>query len=80
MKLSEPRTVRALAARGVRYVVVHRAGYRKTELQEDIDELAAIAENPRLRKVKTFPAEECVVPGLICTMEQDAIDVYELAP
>lgn len=61
-KLSDPQTPKILNWMGVRYVLVHRQDYIKTELVDEIKELDKILGNPLLKFVKS----------------NDDIDLYEL--
>jgi len=77
-KLSDPGTAERLKWLGVKYVLVHKGEYLKTELTEDKVELGKISNNPGLKFVKDFPAENCPDAGIRCVRETGPIDVYEV--
>lgn len=77
-KLSDPGTAERLKWLGVKYVLVHKGEYLKTELTEDRTELGRISSNPGLKFVKDFPAESCPDAGIRCVRETGPIDVYEV--
>lgn len=66
--LSEPETAGVLKWMGVKYALVHRDEYLKTELTSEMEELNNIPRNQGLRFVKDFPAQG----------EFSAVDVYEV--
>jgi hypothetical protein len=76
--LSQPKTAAALEAMGVRYVLVHRADYLKTELVEDRRQLEKIPVNRGLKLVRSFPAEACPDRRIRCIAESGQVDVYEV--
>jgi hypothetical protein len=78
VSLSGPRTAGVLKWMGVRYVLVHKDGYLKTGLVEDIEEMNKIPGTPGLKPVKSFPAEECPDQNIRCIKETGPIDVYEV--
>ena len=78
-KLSSPETAKVLKWMGVRYVLVHRDDYLKSELVEEIEELKKIPQNPGLKFIKTFPAQDCPQEGIMCVKKTGPIDVYEVA-
>lgn len=77
-KLSEPRTAGILKWMGVKYVLVHRDDYLNTELVEEVEELKKIAQNPGLKLVRSFPAQDCPQRNIMCTQKSGPIDVYEV--
>ncbi len=76
--LSKEETPLALARLGVRYILVHRDGYRATGLLEDEEELRLIPGNGALRLRVSFPMEKCADSSIICLREIGAVDVYEI--
>ena len=78
IKLSDLNTARVLKWMGVRYVLVHKNEYLKTELTEDKEELSRISGNSGLKLVKDFPAESCPNQDIRCVRETGPIDVYEV--
>lgn len=77
-KLSDPKTTAELSRIGVKYVLVHRQGYLKTELVEDRQELEKIPQNPVLKFIRSFPQEECTRENVMCVQKTGPVDVYEL--
>lgn len=77
-KLSEPRTAGVLKWMGVKYVLVHKDGYLKTDLIQDREELGRIPFNKGLKPVTGFEAENCPRKDLMCVQETGPIDVYEV--
>lgn len=77
-KLSEPRTATILKGMNVKYVLVHKDDYLKTELKEEIEEVKLIPHNPGLRLVKSFPAQNCPKKDIMCVAKTGPIDVYEV--
>lgn len=77
-KLSDLKTTRLLKWMGVRYALVHREAYLKTELIEEIEELNKIHQNPGLKFIKGFPSQDCPKKNIICVQETGPIDVYEV--
>ncbi len=77
-KLSNPKTASVLKWIGVKYVLVHRENYLKTELVEQVEELKRIPHNPYLRFIKSFPSQDCPYKNIMCTQKTDSIDVYEV--
>lgn len=77
-KLSQPDTPRILRWLGVKYVLVHKEDYLKTELIEEIEELDKIPHNPGLKLIKSFPAQDCPRKDILCTEKTGPIDVYEV--
>ncbi len=79
VKLSDLKTAAALKQMGVRYVLVHRDSYVKTDLVEEMEELDSISKNVGLRMIKSFSAENCPVQGAMCLQKTGPIDVYEIS-
>lgn len=77
-KLSDPDTTSILKLMTVKYVIVHKDEYLKTESVEDKEELNRIRRNPKLKLVKTFDAQECPQRDVMCTQNSGPIDVYEV--
>jgi len=77
-KLSNPHTASVLKWMEVKYVLVHREDYLKTELIEEIEELNKIPKNPGLKFLKSFPAQECPQKDIMCVQKTGQIDVYEV--
>jgi len=77
VKLSDPKTASILKWMGVKYVLVHKEDYLKTELVEWIEELKRIPQNPYLKFIKSFPPQECP-SQIMCTQKTGPIDVYEI--
>jgi hypothetical protein len=76
--LSSPKTASALKQIGVKYVLVHRADYLKTDLIEDRRQLEKIPLNRGLKLVRSFPAQECPDKRIRCIAESGQMDVYEV--
>jgi len=76
--LSLPKTVAALKEMGVKYVLVHRSDYLKTELIEDREQLERVPANRGLKFVRSFSAQECPDKCIRCIAESGQVDVYEL--
>ncbi|MFH1397015.1 MAG: hypothetical protein ABIH27_00500, partial [Candidatus Omnitrophota bacterium] len=77
-QLSTLKTAGILKWLGVEYVIVHQDSYLDTELTESKEELAKIPQNPGLKLVKSFPAQECPQEGIMCIQKTGPIDVYEV--
>ena len=77
-RLSQPKTASILKWMGVKYVVVHKDDYLKTDLIEDKEDMERIPQNQGLKFVKSFPPQECPDPELMCVQKTGAIDVYEV--
>jgi len=77
-KLSDPHTPAALKWMGVKYVLVHKEGYLKTDLVEEKEEFSKISANRGLKLVKSFPTQGCPEKGIMCIQESGLIDVYEV--
>src|SRR3989338_4848124 len=77
-RLSQPKTASILKWMGVKYVVVHKDDYLKTDLIEDKEDMERIPQNQGLKFVKSFPPQECPEPELMCVQKTGAIDVYEV--
>lgn len=78
VRLSEAHTAAALKRMGVRYVLVHKEAYLKTELSADSEELQNIPRNPGLKLIGSFVAEECPREGVLCLQKTGEIEVYEV--
>lgn len=78
IKLSDLNTARTLKWMGVKYVLVHRKDYLKTDLLEDKQELEDIPKGPGLKFIRSFPAEGCPQEAMLCVRDAGAIDVYEV--
>lgn len=78
MKLSAPKTTGALKWMGVRFVLVHKQDYLNTELIEDRNELDKIPQNPGLKLIKAFAAQDCPRQDIMCIQKTAPIDVYEV--
>jgi len=78
-KISLPQTAQYLKWMGVKYVLVHRYKYLQTGLIEDREELDKIAQNNRLKQIKSFPAQDCPTE-IICMEKTGEIDIYEITP
>lgn len=79
VKLSSPRTASMLAWMGVKYVVLHREDYIKSELLEDEEELNNIPKNSGLKFIRSFPAQVAKGVGVGSVMNTGPIDVYEVS-
>jgi len=77
-RLSQPKTASILKWMGVKYVVVHKDDYLKTDLIEDKEDMERIPQNQGLKFVKSFPPQKCPDPELMCVQKTGAIDVYEV--
>ena len=77
-RLSGPKTASILKWMGVKYVVVHKDDYLKTDLVEDKEDLERIPQSPGLKFIRTFPHQECPDPHLMCVQKTGLIDVYEV--
>ena len=77
-KLSDARTPGILKWMNVKYVVVHEAGYLKSELKQDLDEYKKISANLGLRLIKSYPEENCPREDIMCVYKRGAIDLYEV--
>jgi hypothetical protein len=77
-RLSDLSSAQSLRMIGVKYVLVHKDGYLKTDLTEDKEELGRILGNSGLKLVNDFPAESCPQSDIRCTQETGPIDVYEV--
>ena len=78
-RLSSAQTASILKWMGVKYVVVHKEDYLKTDLVEDKEDMEKIPQNPGLKFVKSFPPQECPQPDVMCVQKTGPIDVYEVA-
>lgn len=77
-QLSNPVAAGILKWMGVKYVLVHKERYLKTELIEDRDELSNIPYNLGLKLIQGFPPEQCPDKDIMCVQETGPIDVYEI--
>lgn len=77
-RLSDPKTASILKWMGVKYVVVHKDDYLKTDLIEDKEDMERIPQNQGLKFVKSFPPQECPDPELMCVQKTGPVDVYEV--
>ncbi len=77
-RLSEPKTAAVLKWMGVRYVIVHKDDYLKTDLVEDKEDMEKIPQNQGLEFVKSFPPQGCPDPNLMCVQKTGLVDVYEV--
>lgn len=77
-RLSASRTASILKWMGVKYAVVHRDDYLKTDLIEDREDMEGIRRNPGLKFVKSLPPQECPDLKLMCVQKTGQIDVYEI--
>ena len=77
-RLSEPKTASILKWMGVKYAVVHKDDYLKTDLVEDKEDMENIPRNQGLKLVKSFPPQECPDPNIMCVQKAGPIDVYEV--
>lgn len=77
-RLSEPNTAATLKWMGVKYIIVHRDDYLKSELIKEIEELKKIPQNPGLKFIRSFPSQECPREDMVCVQKTGLIDVYEV--
>lgn len=77
-KLSAPHTAGILKWMGVKYVLVHRENYLKTDLVEEKEELGKIPANPGIKLVRSFLNQSCPKKDIMCIQETGPIDVYEV--
>ncbi|MDP2939857.1 MAG: hypothetical protein Q8O13_07255 [Candidatus Omnitrophota bacterium] len=78
IKLSDPYSAGILKWLGVKFVLVHREDYLRSELVEQHDELNKIPKNPGLKLVKNFPSQVCPQKDIMCVQKTGIIDVYEV--
>lgn len=78
IQLSNPATAGILKWMGVKYALVHKEKYLKTELIEDRDELNKIPHNPGLKLIQSFPLQNCPDKDIMCVQETGPIDVYAI--
>ena len=78
VKLSAQNSAGILKGMGVNYVLVHNESYLKTDLIEDKEELSMISNNPGLKLIRSFPAQECPREDIRCMQKTGPIDVYEV--
>lgn len=76
-KLSEKDTAAKLKAMGVKYILVHKDAYLKTDLIEEKEELNKIPKNPGLKLIKIFPPQDCPDKGIMCVQKTGEIQVYQ---
>jgi len=76
--LSESETAANLKWMGVKYVIVHKDDYLKTDLVEDKEDLERIPQSPGLKFVKSFAPQECPDKDIMCVQKSGPIDVYEV--
>jgi hypothetical protein len=77
-RLSDSNTAATLKWMRVKYVLVHKEEYLKTELVEEIEEFNKIPLNAGLKLIKTFPPQECPRKDIVCVQKTGPIDVYEV--
>jgi hypothetical protein len=77
-RLSEPKTASILKWMGVKYVLVHKEGYFKTDLIEDREDLEKVPQSAGLKFIKSFPPEECPLKDIMCVQKTGPIEVYEV--
>lgn len=77
-KLSNPYTAGVLKWMGVKYVLVHRDAYLKTDLIQDREELNKVPLNQGIKLVKSFQPEKCPKENILCVSSSGTIDVYEV--
>jgi len=77
-QLSSPHTAGVLKWMGVKYVLVHEEGYKNTELLKTMEEFDKLSQNPGLKLVGKFPAQECPDKDIMCIQNAGSIEVYEV--
>ena len=77
-RLSSQDTAGVLRHLGVKYALVHKDDYLRTDLVEDREDLSKIGENRGLKLVGSFPPESCAEDDPRCTGHISAVDVYEV--
>jgi len=77
-RLSDSKTAETLSWMKVKYVLVHKEEYLKTELIEDKNELDKIPQNKGLKLMISFPLQECPQTDTVCVRKTGPIDVYEV--
>lgn len=77
-RLSAPKTASILKWMEVKYVIVHKDDYLKTDLIGDREDMEKIAQNAGLKYVRSFPPQECPDPKLMCVQKTGPIEVYEI--
>lgn len=77
-KLSNPHTAGVLKWMNVKYILVHKEDYLKSELIEEIEELDKISNNPGLKFLKSFSPQECPRKDIMCIQKTGPIDIYEV--
>jgi hypothetical protein len=78
LRLSSPKIASILKWMGVKYAVVHKDDYLKTDLIEDKEDMEGIPRSPGLKFVRSFPPQECHDPKLKCVQKTGQIVVYEI--
>lgn len=78
VKLSEARTAGILKWMAVKYVLVHKENYLKTDLVEEEKELNMIPMNQGIKLIKSFPAQACLRQDVMCAKQSGPVDVYEV--
>lgn len=78
VRLSEPNTAGILKWLGVKYVLVHRQNYLRTDLLDNIEDLNKIDQNPGLKLIKSFSEQECPERDIQCVQSCGPIDLYEV--
>lgn len=76
--MSEYDTARTLKWMGVKYAVVHKDDYLKTDLIEDKEDMEKIPQNRGLKFIRSFPPQECPDKDLMCAQKTGPVDVYEV--
>ena len=78
-RLSNPKSASYLKWMGVKYVIVHKDDYLKTDLVVDKEDLERIPQNKSLKFIMSFPPQECPDEDIMCVQKTGPIDVYEVA-
>lgn len=74
--LSDPKTAQILKWLDVKYAIVHRDDYLMSELIDQAQELNNIRNNPNIKLIKSFPAQDCPDKDIMCFQKTGPIDVY----
>ena len=77
-RLTEPNTAGILKWMGVEYVLVHKENYLNSGLIDDREELGKLRSHSGLRFVRSFAAEECLNPDIMCVGKTGEIEVYKV--
>ncbi|MCX5696490.1 MAG: hypothetical protein NTU54_00710 [Candidatus Omnitrophica bacterium] len=77
-RLSAQDTPAILIWLGVRYVLVHKQDYLKTEEIAVLEDLNSIPKNTGLKFIRSFPQQDCPNENIACTQVTGPIDVYEV--